>query len=70
MLSDDEMLTFLDAECLTLRCVDLPTGGGDANIGWEVVQHLMGKTRERIVGRGSDPRAAISEAHHAIVATR
>lgn len=43
---------------------DMPTGGGDADIGWRVVQYHMGEPTERVVAEAyeDDPRAAIRAA--------
>jgi hypothetical protein len=47
-----------------LRCFDMPTGEGDADIGWRVIQHHMAAPHERVVAQvyRDDPRAAIDAA--------
>jgi hypothetical protein len=48
-----------------VRCVSLPTAGGDdADIGWKVIEHHMAKPYERVVGENfnDDVRAAITAA--------
>lgn len=63
--NDDTMLIdTLRAESWDLRCFDMPTGGGDADIGWRVVGHWQAEPHERTVGEAfeDDPRAAIRDA--------
>jgi NTP pyrophosphatase (non-canonical NTP hydrolase) len=55
-------LETLEGNCWDLRCIDIPTGGGDADIGWNIVEHHMGPPKERIVGRGRSPREALQDA--------
>ena len=47
-----------------LRCFDMPTGQGDADIGWRVVGHFQAPPRERVIAEVyiDDPRAAIDAA--------
>lgn len=47
-----------------LRCFDIPTGGGDADIGWRVVGHWMAEPRERTIAEvyTDNPRAAVKAA--------
>lgn len=60
-----EALAWLEAECADLRCIALPTGGGDADVGWDVVTHHMARPTERIVGHGSTPLSAVKDAMRA-----
>ena len=61
---DSALLDVLRDESWDLRCFNMPTGGGDADIGWRVVGHWMAKPQERTVGEAfeDDPRAAIRDA--------
>jgi hypothetical protein len=47
-----------------LRCISVPSGGGDADVGWEVIEHHCGTDPELVVGRSfdDDPRHAVHEA--------
>lgn len=58
----EDGLQILEGNCWDLRCIDIPTGGGDADIGWNIVEHHMGPPKERIVGRGRSPREALQDA--------
>ncbi|MGX9392523.1 hypothetical protein ACWX0K_20550 [Nitrobacteraceae bacterium UC4446_H13] len=58
----NDLLLTMERECWSLRCVDIPTGGGDADVGWEVVGHHMAKPFERVVAFGRTPREAIATA--------
>jgi hypothetical protein len=62
--TDTERLDALQAESWDLRCFPIPTGGGDADIGWRCVGHWMADPQERIVGEvyRDDVRAAIDAA--------
>jgi hypothetical protein len=57
-----EPLQILEENCWDLRCIDIPTGAGDADIGWNVIEHHMAPPKERIVGTGSSPIEAIQDA--------
>ncbi len=57
-----DLLQIMEEECWTLRCIDLPTGGGDSDIGWEAVQHHMAKPHDRVVGFGKTPKEALQAA--------
>lgn len=61
---DTKLLDALKDESWDLRCFDMPTGGGDADIGWRVIGHWQAVPCERIVGEAfhDDPRAAIRDA--------
>lgn len=62
--SDTALLNFVAAEYLDLRSFGMPTGQGDADVGWRVVQHHMGEPTERVVAEvyKDDPRSAIRAA--------
>lgn len=47
--ADKERLDFLQYESRDLRCFDMPTGSGDADIGWRVIGHFMAKPYERVL---------------------
>ncbi len=61
---DAALLDFIGKNYLDLRCFDMPTGQGDADIGWRIVQHHMGAPHERVVSEvyADDPRQAVREA--------
>ena len=54
----------LERESWELRCVDVPTGGWDYDILWNVIEHHMDKPHDRIIGSGLYPIAAIRHALH------
>ena len=56
---DQAMLNFIKDESLDLRCYAI-----DEDVGWETVQHHMGRPHQRIASRvfDDDPRKAIREA--------
>ena len=55
-------LDVLEDNCWDLRCIDIPTGAGDADVGWNVIEHHMAPPKERIVGTGNNPAAALADA--------
>lgn len=61
---DSELLNALRDNSWDLRCVEAPTGGGDSDIGWIVIEHHMSAPTERIIGRSlrDEPREAIEDA--------
>lgn len=61
---DAERLDALREHSWDVRSFDMPTGAGDADIGWKVVEHHEGKPHEREVGCVylDDPREAIDAA--------
>lgn len=61
-ITAEQALAALQKECWSLKCIDLPTGAGDADVGWEVVSHHMAKPHERREGFGDDPLKAIQAA--------
>lgn len=69
---DKARLDYLIEESSDLRCFDIPTGAGDADIGWQVVAHFQAEPRERVVAQvwHDDPRAAIDEAIAAALRAR
>jgi hypothetical protein len=56
------LLKAMEQACWTLRCVDIPTGGGDADVAWEVIQHHEAKPHERMVSHGKTPTEALQNA--------
>jgi hypothetical protein len=62
--TDARLLDVLRDESWDLRCFSVPTGGGDADIGWRVIGHWMAEPCERVMGEvfHDDPRAAIRAA--------
>lgn len=63
---DSERLDLLRDNSWDLRCFEIPTDGGDADVGWRVIGHWQEKPNERTVGEvfKDDPRAAIDDAAH------
>lgn len=61
---DADLLDFIQKESMTLESFDIPTGGGDSDIGWRILQWYMGedKAREIAVVYEDDARAAIRAA--------
>ncbi|AOY93861.1 hypothetical protein BKK79_20170 [Cupriavidus sp. USMAA2-4] len=61
---DSVLLDALARESWDLRCFDMPTGQGDGDIGWRVIEHHEARPHERVVGEvfKDDPRAAIDAA--------
>ncbi|RQR87677.1 MULTISPECIES: hypothetical protein [unclassified Burkholderia] len=63
-LTDTQRLDWLRDETCDLRCIDVPTGGGDSDVRWIVVRHHMDEPHEREIGRSmsEEPRDAIDAA--------
>lgn len=62
---DASLLKALQDNSWDLRCIDLPTpGGDDVEIGWQVIEHYMAKPCERVIGEDfcDNARAAIQDA--------
>lgn len=60
---DETRLDFLASEYLHLVPFEMPTGGGDADVGWRVLQSHIGKGDVEIVAvYADDPRRAIDNA--------
>ena len=59
---DATLITYLTENCLDLRCVSTPTGGGDAEVEWVVIEHHQAEPHDREIGRASSPRKAITAA--------
>ncbi|WP_329832734.1 hypothetical protein [Stenotrophomonas geniculata] len=63
--SDGSLIDHLAANCLDLRCIRVPTGGGDAEVEWVVIEHQQAEPQEREIGRASNPRKAIEASRSA-----
>lgn len=61
---DEWLLNVLRDECWDLRSFSIPTGGGDADVGWRVIGHWQAEPHERTIAEAydSDPRVAIRAA--------
>lgn len=61
---DSERLNALQENCWDLRCHDIPTGGGDADVGWTVVEHHIMKPFDRVIAESyrDDLREVIDQA--------
>jgi hypothetical protein len=57
-----DWIEVLGEECWDLRCKNIPTGGDDYDVWWEVIQHHMAKPTERVVGEGATPQEALAAA--------
>lgn len=57
--TDTQLLDFLEAECIDVRCFSSPTGAGDADVMWRCIQHYMAAPKERELGH---PAMSIREA--------
>ncbi|GAA5786098.1 hypothetical protein [Chitiniphilus shinanonensis] len=57
-------LDVVAAEYYTLEAFEMPTGAGDADVGWRVLQHHCGESEPRIVAEvyEDNPRTAIDAA--------
>ena len=64
----DELLAEMASRNWTLRCVEVPTGAGDADVGWEVVSYHMAAPNEHVEGVGASPREALARAIEAVQA--
>jgi hypothetical protein len=62
-MNDRELLDFMEANLVTVKCVNIPTpGGDDADTAFEVIQYHMAAPRERTIGYASTAREAIRAA--------
>ena len=57
-----KLLAWIEEEACDLRCINVPTGGDDAEIEWIVIEHHMANPKEREIGRGRTPIVALREA--------
>lgn len=55
-------LDMIEREGWTLRGRDVPTGGDDYDVVWEVVEHYMAEPHDRVIGTGSTPLEALQDA--------
>lgn len=62
MKNPSQLLEDLEAASCTLKCVNVPTGGDDFDITWEVIEHYMDKPNERVIGCGTSPIDALNDA--------
>lgn len=61
-----DWLTTIEDNCWDLRCVNVPTGGDDYDVGWRVIEHYMAHPNERIIGYGNSPLEALNDAKSGI----
>jgi len=52
----------LEENSWDLRCVNVPTGGDDYDIIWEVIEHYQATPRNRTIAGGITPVEAIKQA--------
>lgn len=60
--TDSELLNFIGGEYLTLEPFEMPTGAGDADVGWRTIQHHRNSKRIASEVYEDDPREAIRQA--------
>jgi hypothetical protein len=60
--TDSELLNFIGGEYLTLESFEMPTGAGDADVGWRTIQHHRNSKRIASEVYEDDPREAIRQA--------
>jgi hypothetical protein len=62
--AETDLISALGENYWDLRCFSLPTGQGDADVGWRVIEHHMAKPHERVVAEVyiDDPAAAVRAA--------
>lgn len=63
-VAEADLFNVLRNNSWDLRCFDIPTGQGDADIGWRVIGHYMTKPYERTIAEihHDDPIAALKAA--------
>lgn len=61
---DRDFIDAISNEYWDVKCFDIPTGQGDADIGWVVISHHMAEPRERKEAEvwQDDLRAAVRQA--------
>jgi hypothetical protein len=61
---DTQLLDAMASNYWDIKCIDVPTGGGDADVDWIVVEHHMGKKGDVVIAQAhsDDPRRALAEA--------
>lgn len=59
-----DVAEILESNSWDLRCVNIPTGGDDYDIGWRVIEHHMAEPCERIIGYGTTPLEALKDAEN------
>lgn len=57
-----DWLQIIEDNCWDLRCVDVPTGGDDYEVFWQVIGHHMAEPRERILAESLSPSEALERA--------
>lgn len=63
--SDANLIDMIQSEFLEVTSFAIPTGQGDADIGWEVANFHMSEPKRRVIGTSYDEgnlRAALNEA--------
>lgn len=61
---DGRLLDWLRDEACDLRCINVPTGGDDYSVRWQVVSHWQARPHERVEAQSytEEPRDAIRAA--------
>ena len=58
----EQLLDELEYQSCDLRCLNIPTGAGDYDIEWVVIEHHMAEPHEREIGRGRSVLKALKAA--------
>jgi len=58
----EELLELLEEHCWDIRCIDLPTGGGDADVEWQIIEHHIAAPQERVIAFGTSLKEALKQA--------
>lgn len=64
MTITESLLRELEERTCDLRCRNVPTGGGDFDVEWFVVEHHMAAPKEREIGYGTTAVEAMLVAFH------
>ena len=62
MMDIRELLAELERNTCDLRCVNVPTGGDDFEVVWNVIEHHMDAPNKRIIGFGRTAIDALDSA--------
>ena len=58
----EEILEIIEEEYFNIECINVPTGGDDYDVIWEVYSHHQAKPNKRLEGQGSTIAEAIEDA--------
>jgi len=60
--SGEDWIKIIEANCWDLVCVSEPTGCGDADVVWQVIEHHMAEPKERVLAADLCPVRALENA--------